>query len=169
VDSSGFIYIGDGGNNRVRMINLEGNITTIAGTGMLGDSGDWGHPLLANITDATSIVLNKDEDIFVSTTASTGKVRMITNKLLNSNTISKSSQQINIFPNPSLGLVNINVTTPLEEQVSLVITNTEGKQMFRCTHFTNQAIPVYTPWPTGTYIATVAVGKQQWVQKFLVQ
>ncbi len=166
MDSAGYIYLADGGNNRVRMINLEGNITTIAGTGMLGSSGDWGHPLLANIESARSLVLNKDGDIFVT---SGGKVRMITNKPLNSNTISKSSQLIEIFPNPSLGLVNINVITPLEEQLLLVIANTEGKQMFRCTHFTNQAIPVYTPWPTGTYIATVAVGKQQWVQKFIVQ
>ena len=166
MDTAGYIYLADGGNNRVRMINLEGNITTIAGTGMLGSSGDWGHPLLASIESARSLVLNKDGDFFVT---SGGKVRMITNKPLNSNTISKSSSQINIFPNPSLGLVNIKVTTPLEEQISVVITNTEGKQVFRCTHFTNQAIPVYTPWPTGTYIATVAVGKQQWVQKFLVQ
>jgi hypothetical protein len=158
--------LADDGNNRVRMINLEGNITTIAGTGMLGTSGDWGHPLLANIEFAISLVLNKDGDIFV---CSGGRVRMITNKLLNSKTITASLQQINIYPNPSLGLVNINVTTPLEEQISLVITNTEGKQMFRCTHFTNQSIPIYTPWPTGTYIASVAVGKQQWVRKFIVQ
>jgi hypothetical protein len=166
VDTAGYIYLADGGNNRVRMINLEGNITTIAGTGMLGTSGDWGHPRLANIPFARDIVLNKDGDIFV---CAEGRVRMITNKLLNSHTISKSPQQINIFPNPSLGLVNINVTTPLEEQLSLVITNTEGKQMFCCTHFSNQAIPVYTPWHTGTYIATVVIGQQQWAQKFLVQ
>jgi hypothetical protein len=166
VDTSGCIYLADYGNNRVRMINLEGNITTIAGTGMLGTSGDWGPPLLANIPFARDIVLNKDGDIFV---ISGSRVRMITNKLLNSKTITVLPQQINIYPNPSLGLVNINVTTPLEEQLSLVITNTEGKQMFRCTHFSNQSIPVYTPWPTGTYIATVAIGKQQWVQKFLVQ
>jgi len=166
VDTSGYIYIADWGNNRVRMVNLEGNITTIAGTGMLGTSGDWGHPLLANIPFARDIVLNKDGDIFV---CAEGRVRMITNKLLNSHTISKSPQRINIFPNPSLGLVNINVITPLEEQISLVITNTEGKQVFRCTHFTNHAIPVYTPWPTGTYIATVIISQQQWVRKFIVQ
>jgi hypothetical protein len=148
------------------MINLEGNITTIAGTGMLGTSGDWGPPLLANIPFARDIVLNKDGDIFVT---SGGKVRMITNKLLTNVTTIESSVLLKISPNPSLGLVNINVTTPLEEQISLVITNTEGKQMFRCTHFTNQSIPIYTPWPTGTYIATVAIGKQQWVQKFIVQ
>ena len=166
VDTAGYIYLADDGNNRVRMINQEGNITTIAGTGMLGSSGDWGHPLLANIQSARSLVLNNDGDIFV---ISGGRVRMITNKPLNSNTLSKSQQQINIFPNPSLGLVNINVITPLEEQISLVITNAEGKQMFRCTHFSNQSIPVYTPWPTGIYIATVTIGQQQWVQKFLVQ
>ena len=148
------------------MINLEGNITTVAGTGMLGSSGDWGHPLLASIESARSLVLNKDGDIFVT---SGGKLRMITNKPLNSKTITALPQQINIYPNPSLGLVYINVITPLEEQLSLLITNTEGKQMFRCTHFSNQAIPVYTPWPTGTYIATVIIGQQQWVQKFLVQ
>ena len=166
VDTSGYIYLADDGNNRVRMINLEGNITTIAGTGMLGTSGDWGHPLLANIESARSLVLNKDGDIFV---ISGNKVRMITNKTLTNITTIESSNLLKISPNPSLGLVNINVLTPLEEHISLVITNSEGKQMFRCTHFSNQAIPVYTPWPTGTYIATVAVGKQQWVQKFLVQ
>ena len=148
------------------MINLEGNITTIAGTGMLGSSGDWGHPLLANIQSARSLVLNKEGDIFV---ISGSRVRMITNKPLTNITRIESSNLFKISPNPSLGLVNINVTTPLEEHISLVITNTEGKQMFRCTHFSNQAIPVYTPWSTGTYIATVAIGQQQWVQKFLVQ
>jgi hypothetical protein len=158
--------LADYGNNRVRMINLEGNITTIAGTGMLGTSGDWGHTLLANIESARSLVLNKDGDIFV---ISGNKVRMITNKSLNNKTITALPQQINIFPNPSLGLVNIKVTTPLEEQITLVITNSDGKQMFRCTHFSNQAIPIYTPWPTGTYIATVTIGQQQRVQKFLVQ
>jgi hypothetical protein len=166
VDTSGYIYLADGGNNRVRMINLEGNITTIAGTGMLGSSGDWGHPLLANIESARSLVLNKDGDIFVT---SGDRVRMITNKPLTNITTIESSNLLKISPNPSLGLVNINVATPLEEHISLVITNTEGKQMFRCTHFSNQSIPVYTPWPTGTYIAIVAIGQQQWVQKFLVQ
>ena len=42
IDRSGNIYISDEGNQRVRMINTSGIITTIAGNGFTGYSGDGG-------------------------------------------------------------------------------------------------------------------------------
>jgi hypothetical protein len=41
-DSAGNMIIADEGNNRVRMIDTTGTITTIAGTGIAGFSGDGG-------------------------------------------------------------------------------------------------------------------------------
>jgi len=42
VDSAGNLYITDAGNERVRLVNTSGIITTIAGNGVLGTSGDGG-------------------------------------------------------------------------------------------------------------------------------
>ena len=42
VDGSGNLYVADSGNQRIRRIDAEGVITTIAGTGVRGSSGDGG-------------------------------------------------------------------------------------------------------------------------------
>lgn len=39
-DSTGNMYIADAGNNRVREVNTSGNISTIAGNGRCGYTGD---------------------------------------------------------------------------------------------------------------------------------
>ena len=44
LDSAGNLYIADQGNNRVRMVNTTGTITTFAGTGTAGYGGDNGRP-----------------------------------------------------------------------------------------------------------------------------
>ena len=47
VDASGNLYIADGGNNRIRKVTASGTITTVAGTGQPGYSGDGGAATLA--------------------------------------------------------------------------------------------------------------------------
>src|SRR5439155_19639159 len=42
VDARGSLYLGDYGNNRVRKVNRSGIISTIAGNGTCGFSGDGG-------------------------------------------------------------------------------------------------------------------------------
>jgi hypothetical protein len=49
IDTLGNIYIADWGNNRIRKINTSGIISTIAGTGTYGYSGDGGSALSAQI------------------------------------------------------------------------------------------------------------------------
>ena len=50
VDGAGNLYIADGGNHRVRRVSRSGTITTVAGTGVRGYSGDGGPALLARIS-----------------------------------------------------------------------------------------------------------------------
>jgi trimeric autotransporter adhesin len=58
-DASGNVYIADYQNNRIRKIDTSGVITTIAGTGIPGFSGDGGSP--------TSAELRFPEDVAVDT------------------------------------------------------------------------------------------------------
>jgi sugar lactone lactonase YvrE len=57
-DSSGQLYIADSGNNRVRKVNLSGKISTIAGDGNCGYSGDGGPPGVAELCFPQDVVLN---------------------------------------------------------------------------------------------------------------
>src|ERR1700744_2066758 len=50
VDGAGNIYIADAGNNVIRMVNTTGIISTIAGTGAAGFSGDGGPALSAELS-----------------------------------------------------------------------------------------------------------------------
>jgi sugar lactone lactonase YvrE len=52
VDPSGQVYFVDSGNARVRRIDLAGNITTVAGTGVQGFAGDGGPALAAQLNQA---------------------------------------------------------------------------------------------------------------------
>ena len=55
VDSDGSIYIGDTINGRVRKIDRNGIITTFAGTGVNGNTGDGGLAINATLSGATAL------------------------------------------------------------------------------------------------------------------
>jgi len=66
-DLSGNIYFADNANNRIRRIDaITGIITTIAGTGVAGFSGDGGQAILAELFGPTSILVEFDGDILIS-------------------------------------------------------------------------------------------------------
>lgn len=57
--AGGFYYFADKNDHRVRRVNLSNNvITTVAGTGFAGYSGDNGTALLANLNNPTAVALN---------------------------------------------------------------------------------------------------------------
>ncbi len=66
VDSAGDLYIADFGNNRVRMVSPSGVITTIAGNGTFGDSGDNGPATAAAISGPAGIAVDAAGDVFLT-------------------------------------------------------------------------------------------------------
>ena len=65
VDSSGNIYIADTGNHRVREISA-GIITTVAGTGAAGFSGDGGPAAGAQLSSPTAIALDAAGNLYIA-------------------------------------------------------------------------------------------------------
>lgn len=65
IDSSGKIYIADGANNRVRMIS-GGTITTVAGTGTPGFSGDGKAATAAQLTDPTGVAVDSAGNLYIA-------------------------------------------------------------------------------------------------------
>ena len=67
VDSSGNIYIGDTYNSRIREVNkATGIITTIAGNGTAGYSGDGGPPTSAKLYDPYGVALDSSNNIYIA-------------------------------------------------------------------------------------------------------
>ncbi len=56
IDTIGNLYVTDGANNRIRKINTNGIISTIAGNGIAGFSGDSGVAISASITPKGTVV-----------------------------------------------------------------------------------------------------------------
>jgi uncharacterized protein (TIGR03437 family) len=69
VDSSGNIYIADTGNNRVRRIS-GGTISTVAGTGVAGSSGDNGPATSATLNGPQGVMADTAGNLYVSDTNS---------------------------------------------------------------------------------------------------
>lgn len=65
-DNSGDIYIADFYNNRIRMISTSGIITTVAGTGVSGFSGDDGPALQAELSHPISVAIDGNGNMYIA-------------------------------------------------------------------------------------------------------
>jgi sugar lactone lactonase YvrE len=65
-DSAGNIYVGEDGSARVRRIDTSGHISTIAGTGTYGFSGDGGPATSASIRNIYGIAADSAGNIYLS-------------------------------------------------------------------------------------------------------
>ena len=66
VDGSGNLYVADSGNHRIRRIDAEGVITTIAGTGVRGFGGDGGPATEAQFAAPTDLALDGSGNLYVT-------------------------------------------------------------------------------------------------------
>ena len=67
LDTAGNIYIGDAGNNRVREVNIStGLISTIAGTGNCGFSGDTGPATSAELCSPSGVAVDSLGRVFIA-------------------------------------------------------------------------------------------------------
>jgi RHS repeat-associated protein len=66
VGPEGFLYISDRGNHRIRQVGPDGIITTVAGTGVAGYSGDGGPATEAQFTDPIATQITSDRSIYIA-------------------------------------------------------------------------------------------------------
>jgi uncharacterized protein (TIGR03437 family) len=65
-DSSGNLYIGDPGNQRIRKVNASGIITTFAGNGNKGYSGDGGPAINATLYNASRVAVDSSGNVYIA-------------------------------------------------------------------------------------------------------
>jgi trimeric autotransporter adhesin len=77
VDASDNIYIADFGNNRIRMVTFStGVISTIAGSGTAGFTGDGNSATAAELNGPAGVALDTNGDLFIAD-ANNNRVRVV--------------------------------------------------------------------------------------------
>jgi sugar lactone lactonase YvrE len=66
VDAAGNLFIADGNNNRLRKVDSNGMITTVAGNGIQGYSGDGGPATSASLTGPSGVAVDAGGNLFLS-------------------------------------------------------------------------------------------------------
>ena len=77
LDSSGNLYIADSGNHRIRKVDTNGIITTVAGTGTAGVAGDGGPALKAQLNRPWDVKVDSAGDLFIAD-YNNSRIRMVT-------------------------------------------------------------------------------------------
>ncbi len=68
IDGSGNLYISDNTNNRIRKVDISGNISTVAGTGTGGFSGDGGAATSAQLNRPTDVEIDGSGNLYIADT-----------------------------------------------------------------------------------------------------
>jgi uncharacterized protein (TIGR03437 family) len=68
VDGAGNLYVADSGNHRIRRIDVHGAISTVAGTGTAGFSGDASKASAAQLNSPRGIAVGADGSLYIADT-----------------------------------------------------------------------------------------------------
>ncbi len=76
-DSAGNLFFADQGNHRIRKISVDGMVTTVAGNGQPGFSGDGSAAILAQLNSPTAVAVDAKGSLYITDTAN-HRVRKVT-------------------------------------------------------------------------------------------
>jgi polygalacturonase/sugar lactone lactonase YvrE len=75
-DAVGNVYIADTSNNKIRVVDIAGNIHTFAGTGTASSSGDGGLATSATIDNPQGVMTDANLNVYIADSSS-GKIRVV--------------------------------------------------------------------------------------------
>ncbi|GAB3993610.1 hypothetical protein GCM10028807_29310 [Spirosoma daeguense] len=81
-DATGRVYIADSQNHRIRRINTDGIITTVAGNGTAGFSGDGGQALNAQLNYPSEVTVDNNGNLYIVDSANNRVRKVDTNGVI---------------------------------------------------------------------------------------
>ncbi len=136
LDSVGNLYIADDSNNRIRKVSTTGVISTIAGNGIMGFSGDGGLATSAEIGNPNGICFDNIGNLYIADTDN-NRIREVTNvESINDVTV---DHLISIYPNP---FFTQTILQPAEQlkNATLTVDNCFGQTVAKIKNINGQTI-----------------------------
>ncbi len=128
IDTGGNIFIADYNNNRIRMINPAGIISTVAGNGIYGFSGDGGPATSAKLSYPSGITFDKSGDMYISD-AGNHRIRKVHNPGVSVPAVNSISGNMTAFPNPTKDRIVIE-TTIADPDFELTMYDATGRMVY---------------------------------------
>jgi trimeric autotransporter adhesin len=124
IDTAGNLFIADHNNNRIREIKPDGTISTVAGNGTSGFSGDGGQAISAQLNYPTGVAVDSVGNLFVADYEN-NRIRFVTQQYLG----------ISYFPQVAVGngySTSYRVTNKgcITASGTLALTNSQGNPLF---------------------------------------
>ena len=167
VDNSGNVYIADEDNRRIRKVNELSIISTFAGDGILGHSGDGGAATAAEISDPVGLTIDNSGNIYIADYYE-NRIRKVSGLQSNVKTVVSPSSSLNIAPNPSSGNFTVNVKSNTVDIVQFTITNIEGQKVQEFKDLTNKKIEMKTFLPDGVYYISAITQNDKYFDKIVI-
>ena len=164
-DGIGNLYIADEQNARIRKVNTNGVISTIAGNSTSAWSGDGGLATNAGIGVPEGLAFDAAGNLYISDHYN-HVVRKITNVAQQAGIeqFATNKEQLTIYPNPSTGSIQVSYTNSMDE---LKVSNMLGQVVYEAkpsSTSTNVQID-----NAGVYFITITSGASISTQKVIVQ
>ncbi|HTB31647.1 MAG TPA: T9SS type A sorting domain-containing protein [Bacteroidia bacterium] len=105
-DAYGNVFIADGSNVRIRMVDNSGIISTFAGNGAGGFSGDGGPATAAELRQTNELAFDASGNFYIADQGN-NRIRIITGITTGINEQVFARNEINIYPVPNTGIFTI--------------------------------------------------------------
>lgn len=163
-DYAGNLFVGDTYNARIRKVTPTGTITTYAGNGTAGYSGDGGQALLANIntTDGDRFATDPAGNLYF-TDHQRRRIRKVSGTLGLADRA--ADPKITIFPNPNNGSFTMLGESRMGEKLSIQIMDACGnillhKDVICSSNTLNEDVSLDPTLASGLYIIRITSGTQ---------
>ena len=83
-------------------------------------------------------------------------------------TVVNSENGIVLFPNPTNGMLTVNLSSDIQEEVHFIITNLTGEKVTEFNANTNKPIDIRIDQPTGIYFISANTAHGRWVEKMTI-
>ena len=150
------IYIADSHNQRVRIVDApSGIITTIAGDGTMGYSGDNGSATAGELSEPSGLAIDADGNLYIADFNS-NHIRRV-GWPLNVDKLTPYIYGITLYPNPTSGIFTIDIIENITEQAQIIITNESGEKVKDLNVLTNTSLPIMLDQPPGIYYLSAII------------
>lgn len=163
LDAAGNLYIADYGSNRIRKVSrITGVITSIAGEGPMGYTGDGGPAVYGRMWEPMGLVLDAGDSLFIAE-AGNSIIRKVTPGVNAVNNVN-GNDDLKIYPNPSSGRCVIEC----DAAATIDVYNLTGQQLYHGTTSTAKYNMDLTAQPAGMYFIYVKDEKGSRTAKLVI-